>query len=626
MTGLVDIFEHLAADQDLETLLGNARDSRRFRPDRALSLACAALLHLQGREPAYGQVTRLLADLFLEQGQPRLALSAAWYAGSKAEQGELLQHVPPLDRARTRVFWADTGEGHTGAMRQAAEEAEAAGCKARAAIYYERATDMSTARGLWSRLAEQLEDQSLYAAGLAHFNVARTSRQLSDGTTASRATVAAARRLEEAADRFEALGQRERAFDCYQVLVAIGDLNQQFEHVLEGSVNAIRVLCEDNLREDALGLFERSITRLEQGREYAAAAILAREMAHYADNQGQVAAAARGVLLQGELWARAAEEILAHQRSPKLAENALSVASLAYVQGGQYQRAAQTYAALERLDLDAARKARYARGTQRCTASRDQPRLTPAPGAIEEQEPLPDLWHVDLLEWEQAGSAAEACADVLLDPREQLNRTTRRGALLGRLVALAAEQAPESQQEQAGVLVAKHLAPIQVYELLSPLEKLYASPSSKVRQAAIQALSRYFFKRTFVTVEAGLRDRDPAIVREAARLVERLRFDHALEPLSRIYRTTPNRSARISALKAIARIDTREAAELVLGVLDHGGPEERQAVLGSVSTVQAERFITVARAAYCRASPRLRRTIEELFRARAVPLDTDLGP
>ena len=52
----------------------------------------------------------------------------------------------------------------------------------------------------------------------------------------------------EPADRYETVGQRERAFDCYQVLLAIGRESGAFEHVLEGYVNLIRILREDNLR------------------------------------------------------------------------------------------------------------------------------------------------------------------------------------------------------------------------------------------------------------------------------------------------------------------------------------------------------------------------------------------
>ena len=51
-----------------------------------------------------------------------------------------------------------------------------------------------------------------------------------------------------------------------------------------------------------------------------------------------------------------------------------------------------------------------------------------------------EVWHVDLVEWEQRGSAAEACADVLLDKRWP--DLIRRKAMLARLTALPRAGAP----------------------------------------------------------------------------------------------------------------------------------------------------------------------------------------
>ncbi len=98
--------------------------------------------------------------------------------------------------------------------------------------------------------------------------------------------VAAVHLLEEAADRYETIGQRERAFDCYQVLIAVGRESQEFEHVLEGYVNVIRILREDHLRYYALQSYEEAVSAAEKQGEVSAAATLAREMSTYARKEG----------------------------------------------------------------------------------------------------------------------------------------------------------------------------------------------------------------------------------------------------------------------------------------------------------------------------------------------------
>ena len=98
------------------------------------------------------------------------------------------------------------------------------------------------------------------------------------------------RLLEEAADHFESVGQRERAFDCFQVLVQIGRESKMFEDVLEGFVNCIRILREDHLKYFALQYFEDALTSARERGELSAAATLAREASEYARSLGLVSA------------------------------------------------------------------------------------------------------------------------------------------------------------------------------------------------------------------------------------------------------------------------------------------------------------------------------------------------
>jgi HEAT repeat protein len=167
-------------------------------------------------------------------------------------------------------------------------------------------------------------------------------------------------------------------------------------------------------------------------------------------------------------------------------------------------------------------------------------------------------------------------------------------------------------------VLAGHLAGVGLYALLSPLERLFESEERQVRSAVVSALSRYFYKRTFVTLEKALRDPDREVVGEATAALDRLRFEHAFDPLARIYRTATRNEVRLAALKTLARIDVIEAAELLLASLEQGGPEERDAAIKALTAARGARFVEVARMAYPQATPRLRAAIDQVLRARGL--------
>jgi len=622
---VIQLFEGLTAPGSIEDAYSKARaHAERGRWGDALETLLGALLVTHAREQSYAVVVMLLIDALERAGDHRAALSAAWYTGDLSRQQRLLERVPAVDRARTLMQWAEGDSSQRAKLyKRAAAELEHSGLLVRAAVCNERANDPGAARALWARLAQLLDGarSDRYAAGLCRFNLARMCRQEGDPKGAHEATVAAVHRLEEAADRFESMGQRERAFDCYHVLIEIGSATDTFEHVLEGVVNAIRVLSEDNLRYHALRLYEHGIKLAGLAGEHSAAATLCREMTEYARRQGLHRVAARGTLTQADLWASVAERTAARQGPTHLVENALVAGLLAQAEAGQYTKVGQIYSQLAALEIESSRREHYARAARRYATASDAPiDASLRDERLGEHVGPPEVWHVDLLEWEERGSAAEACADVLLDPSEDADRITRRTALVGRLAALAAEAAPSGQKAKALGLVADHLAPIGLYVLLASLEALYGSDLPSVRHSAVRALSRYYYKRTFVTLERALVDADAGVVKEAVAALERLRFDHAFDPLSRIYRSSPRLDARLAALRSIARIDALEAAELVLGVLEHGGPEERDTVVTALKAGRGNRFVEVARSAFPDASRQLKATLSDVLRARGLTL------
>jgi hypothetical protein len=575
-------------------------------------LAAAAQTHVSGHE--YSAVLQALEEALTKRGDARRALNVLGYLGSvdstaykRAEA--LLPHVPHVDRALVLAA--------QGRMAEAAREMESVGQIAAAAIYRERAGDWVAARALWSRLAYLTErENDGYVTALVRFNLARCAKQCGDARQAREAIVASVRFLEEAADRFESIGRRERAFDCFQVLVQIGRESGAFEDVLEGFVNSIRILREDHLRYDfALELFDESIAAATESGETRAAATLARQAAEYARTLGLVHAATEYSSRQAQLWREVAKQ---HQRRgapAEVAESALLAAILALSEINQYARVGALFAELAELDLDASRRTHYARAASRYALIKDESLPKKSQSKVRTRETHhTEVWHVDVLEWERRGSAVDACADVLFDKRTV--DLIRRRAMLARMVALEVEGPPDigSKRILEGRLrLIGQFAQLQLYVLLSPLEKLFEIGDGRTRVAVLQALQTFCYKRSFVTVRAALDDPDPAIVDQAAKAVEALSFPHAVDPLSRIMRGSPLPAVRAAAIRALANVDTVEAAEVVLGVLDHGAPVDRVAALAAVKAAGGTRFVELARAALPTATGTLQAALREVF-------------
>ena len=602
---------------------------------RAQNALYAALQHTVAREEDYVAATAELRDVLAQAGSFRAALTLDWYAGSEKSQRALLPRVPPIDRARTLLAWADRNpdrERAKGVYAKAADEYEAAGLVAQAAIAGERGGDFARARALWSRLSHLLSStgSDLYAAGLARFNLARTSLRTDDRQAAREAVVASVHLLEEAADRYETIGQRERAFDCYQVLIAIGRESGEFEHVLEGYVNVIRILREDHLRYYALQSYEEAVAAAEKQGEVSAAATLAREMAAYARKEGLAAVSSFATLSQARLWQAVAAASQKRRAPPEIAENALLASVIALGEAGQYRQVGGVYGALSELPLEESRTRHYARARGRYREAQDLAiEATPLPAHLRHEVGFPEVWHVDLVEWEQGGSSSQACGDIVLDPG-QWSEVTRRRAMLARLSALSVETPPAPGQRgasptgaEAWVRLAEQLAMVELYTILSPLEHLFRRREPEVRAAVVKALSRFLYKRTFITLREGLADPDPTIVHEAAKALEELRFPHAFDPLARIYRESQSAAVRGSAVRALAKIDTLEAAEMLLGVIQHDGPEERAAAVEALKRARGLRFVDLAREQLKQLAGPARAAVRDVLQTRGVGVPAD---
>jgi len=124
------------------------------------------------------------------------------------------------------------------------------------------------------------------------------------------------------------------------------------------------------------------------------------------------------------------------------------------------------------------------------------------------------------------------------------------------------------------------------------------------------------YRRGFITRREALADPEPAVNGEAARSLGELHFAHAFDPLARIYRESHNPAARAAALRALARVDTHEAAEFVLSVLEHDDDASRSAAVDGLKRARGLKFLDLARGALPRLGGAAAGAVREVLQAR----------
>ncbi len=505
---------------------------------------------------------RMLSKAYVMLDRRRAAATIDLFLGD-VDAAFRLSEGEPTDQARCAVA-ADRPV-------HAARYFEQAGWLGHAAIRLETAGDDRAARVLWERLADdgRLRDD-LYTQGLVRFNLGRACERLGDRAAARRATVQSMHLLEAAADGFETRGQRERAFDCYQVLLTLGRAGA-FENLAEGYLNCIRILKEDNLKYYVLQYYEDFQELALEAGELHAAATLFREAAEFA-RRHNLPYERHYRWRAAETHSAAASETLRDGGSLELAENAFAAAIDAYNSLGAHSKVCEIYSTLAELPLADKRRARYERLRSRLAEEPDEAGQTVAfPDYLRMGTAYPEIWRLDVIEWEQGGDAAETMAEVLQDPKWP--DFTRRRALLCRLHQLGSGEAVPSPETLEGLAV--HLGRVEIYASLAPLEHMVTHGEPRVRAAVLRAVRQLFFKRSFVLVIRGLGDDDPEVRKQALAAVSALHFGHAFDPLARIYRESADPAVRRAALDSIGKIPTIEASEMLIDVLRHGDGAER---------------------------------------------------
>ena len=442
-----------------------------------LLFGVAEQVHLVDRE--YDEAMQLLAHALIAADKPRAGATVLLYLRRAAEMRKCSEGNP-VDSARALLV----GERPV----EAARFYRMARWPAHAAIAFEKGQDYVMARALWEEVAADPRlREDPYVAALVAFNLGRVLAKLGDDPGAHRCRVKAMRLLEEAADVLEARGLRDRAFDCFQVLLTLGMETGSFENLAEGYLNCIRILREDHLKYYALQYYEDFIGKAETAHEHHAVATILHEVADYARALGMAFQGALRVR-EAQAWQRAADGIVASGGAAELAENALLAAIGAYTTAGMHGRAVQLFRSIAALPLDEKRVTRYRALSTRYTDARDEPsQALPLPDYRKQPVQYPDIWNVDVIEWEEQGDAIEACGELLLDA--SLPNYVRRKALIARLTPLMAAN-PTHPDTLASL--AERLGGVQVYSVLAPLEALFERGRPPVRAAVLRAARQLF--------------------------------------------------------------------------------------------------------------------------------------
>jgi len=506
-----------------------------------------------------------------------------------------------------------------------------AGLRVHAAVAFEKAKQYPEAVAAWKALVHHPGLASAvgntgtaphsggagaraYEAALVHFNYGLAAVRLDPASTeARRALIESQRKLEQVADDFEQIGELERAFDCFQILLKLGKESAQFENLAEGYVNCIRVLRDDNLKFYVLQYYEDFIKlALERG-ELHAAATLYQEAAAFAARAGLPYD--RHYQHKSALtWMKCADKFVETGVPVQMVENALLAAASQHSAVGDYPAVRECFDKLAGLELPERARKRFSTIAQRYRGLAAPPVELPGlPDYLKQQHAYADIWFVDLLEWEMDGDPHAVAASIVGDLRYP-NGIRRRALVV--LLTLADAQTRRAQGDpETLVHVAELLGELQSYAALSPLEKLFASGDALIRRAAVRALRYLYFKRSFVIVRKALNDPD-AQVREAALVaIAGLHFPHAFNPLARIYRETSDPRVRAAALQSIGKIQTVEAGEFLVMVLRQESGGLREAAYAALTQMDNADVLPILRQHHeIETNPAVRDTLGDLLR------------
>ncbi len=482
----------------------------------------------------------------------------------------------------------------------------------------ERAKQFESAVKAWEGLLKHpgLRDRP-YEQALVQFDYGMAmSRVDASSMAGKRALIDSQQRLEQVADDFEMRGERERAFDCYQILLKLGKDSGQYENLAEGYLSCIRVLKDDNLKFYVLQYYEDFIKLSIERHELHASATLYQEAADYSARSGlpydrhyQAKAA--------EAWVRCAAKYEGDGVPVELIENALLAAISGYSAVGDYVEVGNLFARLSDLELPKKKRDRYAKIAGRyANTSRSVIELASFPEYLKQQHAYADIWFADLLEWELGGEPHRVAASIIGDLRYP--NGIRRRALVVVLTMADAATRGEAHHPETLIRVADLLGELQSYAALNPLEKLFRHEDARVRRAAVWALRFLYFKRAFVIIRRALEDHDASVREAAIEALAGLHFPHAFNPLARIYRESEDLRVRTAAVESIGKIQSVEAGEFLVGVLRQETGALRETAARALAGFDNSDVLLILRQyQQMESNEEVRKTLGDLLRGRA---------
>jgi tetratricopeptide (TPR) repeat protein len=553
----------------------------------------------------YDRMARGLAEGLTHLGRRREAAYVLLYLHEFDTARSLVVGQSPLDEAR---IMEQQGAHSAAAQRYLAEQRFVL-----AAIAHERAGSAAEARRCWERaLSDGRAVQTPYVEALIQFNLGYCCAREQDEAGATH-LVNAQRLLEEVADEFETLGQRERAFDCYQILLEMGRRSGAFENLAEGYLNCIRILKEDNLKYYVLQYYEDFLREASERQELHAAASLYREAADYCLRMGLIYD--RHYLKSAaETWMQVAAKNLSEGGPAELSENAYLAAVACFNTLGDYHMVGEAYRQLCTIGLSARIRQRYEGIAERYQGTAQRAvEAPPFPSYLKQPHAYPEIWYMDLVEWEHDGDVVAVCASVVGDT--SYPDVVRRRALIVLLECLE-EEARHAGPPDATHLarVAERLGDLQIYVVLRPLERLFEHLDVRVQRGAMRALRFLFFKRSFGLLNKGLASSDTSVKQAAKEALGRLYFNHAFDPLVRIFREQEDSEIKATALQSIGRIPSLEAGDFLIEVLRYEPEPLRGLAKRLLVAFENRELVPILRQHYQMETGALREDLEQILR------------
>ena len=516
----------------------------------------------------YDDWLRAVADCYKSLGRTREEGFVQLYL-HQFERAALCFGDQPVELGRTREVEGRRAQGEPARrlFQQAADLYAKGGRHVLSAVAWSQASAHRDERRAWERVARdpRLRGRA-YEEALVQFNLGLACRHDEDADASNRHLVQSQRLLEEVADDFEVHGMRERAFDCYCILLKLGLDSGSYENLAEGYINCIRVLKEDNLKFYVLQYYEDFLRISLEREEFHAAATVCREAADYSRRVGLIYD--RGYCKRAaETWWSAAEKNERDGGPVEITENAFLAAVDAYNSIGDFYKVRDTYKRLCTLPLGEKKQRRYKDVVARyADVWQEAAEEAPFPDYLRQVHAYPDIWYQDLIEWELDGDHQEVCASIVGDVRYA--DQVRRRALSTLLASLEARQRAGGELDPTALAqVAQSLGELHAFAALRPLERLFESAVDDVRRGVMVACRRLYFKRTFQLVQRGLKDASSAVRDAAMESVAALHFPHAFDPLSRIFRESEDRRVKEVALHSLRKIGSLEAGEFLIDVL-----------------------------------------------------------